>query len=93
MSAERPEVFRAEARIEPSRWLRRPRRVLHYDACWDDGRIEHDVNLVEYMYRRAPADYTVVKSVIDENCPPVGTGAWVEYPYGNILPDPTRRAF
>jgi hypothetical protein len=93
MSAERPDVFRAVARIEPSRWLRRPRRVLRYDAYWDGGRIEHDVSLTGYMYRRAPADYSVVKKAIDEACPPEGTGAWVEYPYGNVLPDPSKRVF
>jgi hypothetical protein len=93
MPAERPDVFRAVASIEPSRWLRRPRRVLRYDAYWDDGRIEVDVNLARYMYRRAPADFGPVKSAIDANCPPVGTGAWVEYPYGNVLPDPAKRVF
>jgi hypothetical protein len=95
MSAERPDVFRAVACMEPSRWwwITRPRRILHYDAFWDDGRIEYDVDLVEYMYRRAPADYSVVKKAIDDACPPEGTGAWVEYPYGNILPDPSKRVF
>ena len=93
MPADRPDVFRAVASIEPSRWLRRPRRVLRYDAHWDDGRVETDVNLVTYMYRRAPADYSMVKKAIDDACPPVGPGAWVEYPYGNVLPDPTKRVF
>lgn len=80
-----PEVFRAEARIEPSRFLRRPRRVLHYDAAWPDGRIMTDVHLVDLMYRRAPADFEVVKRVLDECCPEVGTGPWVEYPTGRVI--------
>lgn len=80
-----PEVFRAEARIEPSRFLRRPRRVLHYDAAWPDGSIVRDVHLVDLMYRRAPADYEVVKRAMDEHCPEVGTGSWVEYPTGRVI--------
>jgi hypothetical protein len=80
-----PEVFQAEARIEPSRFLRRPRRVLHYDAAWPDGRIVTDVHPTALMYRRAPADYAVVKRVLDEHCPEVGIGPWVEYPTGRLI--------
>ncbi len=77
-------AFRAEARVEKSRWRRRPRRVLHYDARWADGRVERDVDLVGLMYRRAPADYVVVKKAIDDHCPAEGAGPWIGYPYGEV---------
>jgi len=84
-SEELPTVFRAVAEIRPSRWLRRPKRVIRYDARWPDGRVAMDVDLVELMYRRAPADYSVVKQVMDEHCPETGTGPWVRYPTGDLL--------
>lgn len=83
-----PEFCRAEVRIEPSRFLRRPRRVLHYDAAWPDGRIVTDVHLTALMYRRAPADYAVVKRVMDDHRPEVGIDPWVEYPTGGVIGAP-----
>jgi hypothetical protein len=80
-----PTVFRAVAEIRPSRWLRRPKRVIRYDARWPDGRVEMDVHLVALMYRRAPADYSVVKQVMDEQCPETGAGPWVLYPTGDPI--------
>ncbi|MFG1991610.1 hypothetical protein ACGFJ7_16720 [Actinoplanes sp. NPDC048988] len=85
MKDENPTAFRATARLEKSRWLRRPRRVVRYDARWEDGRVESDIHLVDLMYRRAPADYVVVKKAMDDRCPPLGTGPWIGYPYGNVI--------
>jgi hypothetical protein len=82
-----PEVFRATASIEPSGWLRRPRRRVRFDAKWADGRIEHDVDLTSLMYRRAPADYEVTRRAMLENCPEVGTGRWIQWPWGFVLND------
>ena len=84
-SDELPTVFRAVAEIRPSRWLRRPKRVIRYDARWPDGRVETDVHLVTLMYRHAPADYSVVKRVMEEWCPETGAGPWVLYPTGDVL--------
>jgi hypothetical protein len=81
----KPTAFRAEARLERSRWLRRPKRVVHYDARWEDGRVELDIRLVDLMYRRAPADYAVVKKAMDDHCPTWGTGPWIGYPYGTVI--------
>ncbi|WP_067494725.1 hypothetical protein [Actinoplanes sp. TFC3] len=67
--------------------MRRPKRVLHYDARWEDGRVAYDINLVDLMYRRAPADYVVVKKAMEQHCPLVGTGPWVGYPWGNVIAD------
>ena len=85
LSEELPTVFRAVAEIRTSRWLRRPRRSIHYDARWPDGRVGTEVDLVALMYRRAPADYDVVKRVMDEHCPETGPGPWVLYPTGDVL--------
>ena len=62
--------------------------MLHYDARWADGRVASDIRLVDLMYRRAPADYVVVKKAIDDHCPAEGTGPWIGYPYGDILEEP-----
>jgi hypothetical protein len=80
-----PVVFRATASIEPSRWLRRPRRVVRFDARWPDGRVERNVNLSSLMYRRAPADFDVTRRAMLEHCPEIGTGSWVQWPYGFVL--------
>ena len=82
-----PVVFRATARTEPSRWLRRPRRRVRFDARWNDGRIETDVDLSALMYRRAPADYEVTRRVMLEQCPETGVGRWVQWPTGWVLGD------
>jgi hypothetical protein len=82
-----PVAFRARSRVEPSRWLRRPKRVLSYDARWADGREQLDVDLVELMYRRAPADYAVTRDAMLANCPEAGTGRWVWYAWGSVVQD------
>lgn len=81
-----PVEFRATAAIERSRWLRRPVRRVRFDARWNDGHVEHDVDLVALMYRRAPADHQVTRQAMLEHCPEVGTGRWVQWPYGSVLP-------
>jgi hypothetical protein len=86
-----PVAFRAEAWVRPSRWRRRPERVFRYDARWADGRVANDVDLVALMYRRAPADYDVVKRSMLEHCPIVGVGAWIDYPTGSVLTSPRQQ--
>lgn len=80
-----PVVFRATASIESSRWLRRRRRVVRFDARWPDGRVQHDVDLVSLMYRRSPADFEVTRRLMLAHCPESGTGSWVQWPYGFVL--------
>ncbi|WP_157408467.1 hypothetical protein [Actinoplanes sp. N902-109] len=85
MTDDYPVAFRSWSRVEKSRWLHRPRRVPHYDARWADGRVQTDIHLVDLMYRRAPADYVVVKKVLDDRCPDEGTSPWIGYPYGDVI--------
>jgi hypothetical protein len=85
VSDDQPVAFRARSEIRPSRWLRRPVRMLRFDARWADGRVVTDVDLVALMYRRAPADYDVVKRVMVGECPETGTGPWVVYPTGQVI--------
>ncbi|GAA1492082.1 hypothetical protein [Curtobacterium herbarum] len=82
---ELPTVFRAVAETRPPQWLRRPKRAIRYEARWPGGHVETDVHLVTLMYRRAPADYSVVTRVMDEHCPETGIGPWVLYPTGDLL--------
>jgi hypothetical protein len=90
VSDDQPVAFRARARMEPSRWLRRPKHMMSFDARWAGGREEYDVDLVALMYRRAPADYAVTRDAMLANCPAVGTGRWVWYPWGSVVEsDPT----
>lgn len=83
-----PFAFRATAYMGRSRWLHRRFRAFRYDAMWEDGRVDHDVDLVELMYRRAPADYDVTKRAMHAGCPEWGTGPWIAYPYGNPVDGP-----
>lgn len=60
---------------------------MRFDAWWADGHIERDVDLTSLMYRRAPADYEVTRRAILENCPEVGIGRRVQWPWGLVLDD------
>jgi hypothetical protein len=73
-----PVAARATAFIGPSRWLRRPVRMVRYDACWPDGRVEFNVSLSKAMYRGWPADFAPVSDSVHAHCPDVGTGQWVD---------------
>ncbi|MDO9409414.1 hypothetical protein [Patulibacter sp.] len=75
---ESPSAVRAAASVRPSRWRRRPRRFVRYDALWADGRVELDVGLSDAMYRGHPADFEPVRRAVHAACPEVGTGRWVD---------------
>lgn len=75
-----PVDFRAEARVDHRGLLRRSGRVLHFDARWADGTVRRDVDLVELMYRRAPADDAVMRTALATSCPDEGPGPWLRYP-------------
>jgi hypothetical protein len=51
-----PFAFRATAYYSTSRWFRRRVRAYRYDVPWKDGSVDHDINLVRVMHRKAPAD-------------------------------------
>ena len=72
-----PVAARAVAFIGPSRWLRRPVRMLRYDTRWPDGRVEYDVSLVKTMYRGWPADFAPIDERVHAHCPEIGTGPLV----------------
>lgn len=74
----RPVAVRAAAFTVPSRWSERPVRRVRYDALWPDGHVEFDVSLVDTMYRGAPADYSPVARAVDDRCPEVGAGPWID---------------
>jgi hypothetical protein len=86
-----PFAFRATAYFRTSRWLRRRVRAFRYDVIWPDGHIDCDIDLVEVMYRRAPADYAVMKRAMHDESPEVGTGPWVWYSYGLPIEVPIER--
>jgi hypothetical protein len=75
--SDQPVAARAAAFIGTSRWLRRPQRMLRYDARWPDGRVEYDVSLVKTMYRGWPADFAPIDEAVHAHCPELGIGAWV----------------
>jgi hypothetical protein len=74
----RPVAVRAVAFVAPSRWSRRTVRRVRYDALWPSGRVEFDVSLVDAMYRGAPADYSPVAHAVDDRCPELGAGPWID---------------
>jgi hypothetical protein len=80
---------RATAYIRPSRWLRRPVRLIRYDAFWADGRLDFGVRLSKVMYRGHPADFATVDESVHAHCPEVGTGLWVDEA-GRVVDGPTR---
>jgi len=74
----RPVAVRAAAFTAPSRWSKRPMRSVRYDALWPNGRIDFDISLVDTMYRGAPADYSPVAQAVNDRCPEVGAGPWID---------------
>ena len=74
----RPVAARAVAFAVPSRWSGRAVRGVRHDALWPDGRVEYDVSLVDAMYRGAPADYSAVAHAVDDRCPELGAGPWID---------------
>jgi len=74
----RPAAVRAAAFVVPARWSRRSVRRVRYDALWPDGHVEFDVSLVDIMFRGAPADYSPVARAVDDGCPEVGAGPWID---------------
>ncbi|MEG9247818.1 hypothetical protein V6S67_06960 [Arthrobacter sp. Soc17.1.1.1] len=83
-----PRAFRATAYYRTSRWLRRRERAFRYDVLWSDGTVDHDIDLVKVMYRRAPADFDVTKTGMMKHTPDVGTGPWIAYSYGMPVDGP-----
>jgi hypothetical protein len=86
--ADQPIAVRATAFIRPSRWLHRPVRLVSYDACWADGRVDFRVDLSKMMYRGYPADFAAIDESVHANCPDVGTGQWVDE-IGRVVEGPT----
>lgn len=86
-----PLAVRATAFAQPSRVLRRPVRMVRYDALWPGGRVEFGVSLVGLMYRRMPADFEPVDRAVHATCPEVGTGRWIDR-WGGIVDGPAAPA-
>lgn len=74
----RPVAVRAAAFTVPARRSGRPVRRVRHDALWPDGHVEFDVSLVDTMYRGAPADYSSVERAVNDRCPEVGAGPWID---------------
>jgi hypothetical protein len=74
----RPVAVRAVALALPARWSRRTVRRVRYDALWPGGRVEFDVSLVDMMSRGAPADYSPISHAVNDRCPEVGAGPWID---------------
>jgi hypothetical protein len=75
---DRPVAVRAAAFARPSRWRRRPRRVVRYDALGADGRVRLDVDLGDALGPGYPADLSPVRRAIHDACPEDGTGRWID---------------
>ncbi|WP_457950042.1 hypothetical protein ACTAQI_05300 [Pseudarthrobacter sp. alpha12b] len=88
-TTDRPAAVRAVAFIRPSRWLRRPVRLVRYDAYWSDGHVDFDVSLSKMMYRGYPADFAPINESVHAHCPEVGAGQWVNE-YGSVVDGPAR---
>jgi hypothetical protein len=83
--AEFPLALRATAAFE-SRASGRRKRVVRYDARYQDGRVERDVNPDEALDgRHLPADAWATRDAAEAACPEVGNGRWVEYATGRLL--------
>lgn len=81
-----PTAIRATAYWKTRRWLRSRHLSIRYDARFADGREEYDVDLDAVLQgSRYPADYRSTKNGARAACPEEGTGAWVDYPYGQPL--------
>lgn len=81
-----PTAFRAVARVIVDR-RGRERRLVTYDARWPDGWVRLDVDLVDLMYRRAPADFELTRTAMLAALPATGTGPWIAYATGDSLDD------
>ena len=62
-------AVRATAVIEQSGWLRRPVRLIRYDAVRTSGQVDFDVRLPRVMYRGQPADFATVRDAVHAHCP------------------------
>ncbi|WP_285240240.1 hypothetical protein [Pseudarthrobacter sp. MEB009] len=82
-------AVRATAVIEPSRWLRRPVRLIRYDAIRTSGQLDFDERLPQVMYRGQPADFATVSDAVHAHCPEVGPGLWIDQA-GRVVDGPTR---
>lgn len=83
-----PFAFRANAYMRTSWWRRRTVRAFRYDALWENGRVDRNINLVDLMYRHAPADYQVTQRAMLDHCPEIGTGRWIVYAAGSPIDGP-----
>lgn len=63
-------------------------RLVRYDACWADGRVDFGVSLSKMMYRGFPADFAAIDESVHANCPETGTGQWVDE-LGRVVEGPT----
>lgn len=87
---QQPVAARARAHIGPSRWLRRPVRLVQYDARWADGRVEFDVNPSELTRGQHTTDRSAIDDSIHADCPEAGIGPWVRISAGAMeeIPEP-----
>ncbi|GAA4367032.1 hypothetical protein [Paeniglutamicibacter cryotolerans] len=89
MNPQLPIAFRATAYWGRSFYLKRRFRCFHYDARFADGTEEIHVHYDTVLQGgRYPADAHVVRKGAESACPEVGTGPWVDYPWGKPLTDP-----
>jgi hypothetical protein len=86
-----PVAVRATAFVGPSRVLRRPVRMVRYDALWPGERVSFGVDLVGLMYRGAPADFSPIHRAVHATCPEVGVGRWVDR-WGGVVDGPADTA-
>lgn len=81
----RPTALRAVASSRTTLFGRR-RRVIHYDARYADGHVEHDVDADQVLDgQHLPADAWATRNAAETACPEVGTGPWVESDTGRLL--------
>lgn len=64
-------------------------RLVSYDACWADGRVDFGVDLSKMMYRGYPADFAAIDECVHAHCPEVGIGRWVDE-VGRVVEGPTQ---
>jgi hypothetical protein len=75
---ERAVAVRAVASYRRSRYRGRPVRVCRYDVCWPDGRITYDVPPGRAVYRGSPADAETLTRQVQDTCPRIGVGPWID---------------
>ena len=93
-TADQPVAVRARAHIGTSKWLRRPVRLVCYDARWANGRVEFDVNIYKVVLREMhTTDKEAIFQSMNATCPEAGIGQWVHVRFGVIDvysgPEPT----